>query len=367
MKKRFNLKGVLVGAIAMFAFIPAVFAEEIKEINLTVEPPKAGDKVKYLEKTCKALRPAYHDTITDQDVPAGETTYNCNSISPEPKITVETKGIEQQAFNDGTKYAMWTKIMPSQLTVSYPNRDDYETDEEFNQAYNIYNNEMYHQIHYTKDELNAITFEAGKDYILEILLFATDASSTIAEDVVVKVNGKTTDVEIIGAEGDSPDTTVYVKLTAVKQENKVDEEETKKVDEENKLTYKTLDGAKQEYDVNSEDRLTFRFDIAYSTFKASGKVFMDGVEVDKANYETKEGSTIVIFTKAYTDTLKAGNHTIKVTTDEGEVTAEFTVKKSEKETNPPTADSAILYIVLAVMSIGAVTLLIKNRRKIFNY
>ena len=94
---------------------------------------------------------------------------------------------------------------------------------------------------------------------------------------------------------------------------------------------------------------------------------MDGVEVDKANYETKEGSTIVVFTKAYTDTLKAGNHAVKVTTDEGEATAEFTVKKSEKETNPPTVDSAITYIVFAVMSIAAATILVIKRKKIFNY
>ena len=94
---------------------------------------------------------------------------------------------------------------------------------------------------------------------------------------------------------------------------------------------------------------------------------MDGVEVDKANYETKEGSTIVAFTKEYTDTLKAGTHTIKVTTSEGEATAEFTVKKSEKEANPKTADSVIPYLIFAVISIGAVAVLVKNRRKIFNY
>ena len=155
----------------------------------------------------------------------------------------------------------------------------------------------------------------------------------------------------------------------------IDSDEEKKLEEESKSeestktadkkAYKTLDGEKQEYNLKSSDRLTFRFDIDYAEFVASGKVYVDDVLIDSSNYETKEGSTIVVFTKDYTDHLKVGNHTIKVVTDKGEATAEFTIKKSEK--NPGTGDNAIKYIVLTILAVAAAVVVTVKRKKIFNY
>lgn len=124
-------------------------------------------------------------------------------------------------------------------------------------------------------------------------------------------------------------------------------------------TYEVLNGANQQYDVTSTDKLTFRFGIDYSLFLASGKVYMDGNLVDTSNYETKEGSTIVIFTKAYTDLLKAGNHTMKITTANGEVTTDFTISETVK--NPTTSDNIIIYVLILIISV--LTLVGANFRK----
>lgn len=107
--------------------------------------------------------------------------------------------------------------------------------------------------------------------------------------------------------------------------------------------------------------------MAYSEFQTSGKVYMDGILIDSSSYETKEGSTIILFTKTYTDLLKTGNHTIKVTTDNGEATTEFTVKKSEKEENPKTGDMVIKYMIFTVISITLAILLTIKRKKIFKF
>ena len=99
----------------------------------------------------------------------------------------------------------------------------------------------------------------------------------------------------------------------------------------------------------SINREKFRFDIPLATFKKSGKVFMDGKEVDPKNYDLEEGSTIVIFTKAFTDELKAGNHTVKITTDEGEAETTFNVTKSVA--NPKTADNLVIYGFLIIVAL----------------
>ena len=136
--------------------------------------------------------------------------------------------------------------------------------------------------------------------------------------------------------------------------------------------YKVLDGDKQTYKTSSDENLTFRFNIEYAEFKESGKVYMDNELVDPENYSTKEGSTYVIFTKAYTKKLKAGEHTMKVATANGEATASFTIEaasvaSSKKATtsNPQTGDNVILYVSTLLVSLIGFAL-VNVKRKLFN-
>lgn len=125
--------------------------------------------------------------------------------------------------------------------------------------------------------------------------------------------------------------------------------------------YKVLDGAKQKFDVSSKKALTFRFDIDFDTFKRSGKVYMDGKLVDAKNYTTKSGSTIVTFNDNYTNTLSQDNHTLKVTTDEGEATTTFTITDSVN--NPNTGDNILMYVGLLSISVGSILVGLKLRKR----
>ncbi|MBR3323491.1 hypothetical protein IKG16_01225 [Candidatus Saccharibacteria bacterium] len=102
---------------------------------------------------------------------------------------------------------------------------------------------------------------------------------------------------------------------------------------ESTTTYATLEGGDQTFYTASDSNLTFRFNIDYNEFQESGEVYMDGEIVNSTNYTTKSGSTIITFTDSYTNSLSAGNHTLRVVTANGEASTTFTLKKSA---NPKT-------------------------------
>lgn len=128
--------------------------------------------------------------------------------------------------------------------------------------------------------------------------------------------------------------------------------------------YKVLDGAKQKYDLASKKALSFRFDIPFETFKRSGKVYMDGKLVNAKNYRSTSGSTIITFNDDYTRTLSQGNHTLRVTTDDGEGTTTFTITDSIN--NPNTIDNISMYIGLFMMSVLSIGTILSLRKKVNN-
>lgn len=123
--------------------------------------------------------------------------------------------------------------------------------------------------------------------------------------------------------------------------------------------YKVLDGANQIISANKE--LTFRFNIEFAKFKAEGKVYVDGKLVDPSNYTAKEGSTVITFNADYVKKLAANEHTLKVTTNDGEVETKFTITN-----NPQTGDSIIFYISLLGLSIVGLSVAGLYIKKLFN-
>ena len=131
-----------------------------------------------------------------------------------------------------------------------------------------------------------------------------------------------------------------------------------------KIVYEVTDGANQKYVITKNNEAKFRINADYSLF--DGKVYVDGVLVDSENYTSESGSTIITFKKEYVDTLSAGEHTLKVTfNDGGEATTTFTVANVTSEIdNPKTGDNIALYIVTGVLSmIGLAGAGIFYRRK----
>ena len=132
-------------------------------------------------------------------------------------------------------------------------------------------------------------------------------------------------------------------------------------------TYEVTEGVNQKYTLNQDDTATFRIDADYSLFENGGVVYVDDNLVDKDNYTSKSGSTIIAFTKEYLNTLSTGNHTLKVVFNNGG-TAEATFTVLEKAaTNPKTGDNIINYISILGLSIIAISIVgIYLRKKRFN-
>lgn len=84
-------------------------------------------------------------------------------------------------------------------------------------------------------------------------------------------------------------------------------------------------------------------------------MYIDGNLVDKNNYTSESGSTIITLKLSYLNKLSVGEHTLKVAFKDGaEVETKFTIKKvkvPEATTNPKTFDNITVYIALAIISV----------------
>ncbi|MCM1102063.1 MAG: Ig-like domain-containing protein [Clostridium sp.] len=96
-----------------------------------------------------------------------------------------------------------------------------------------------------------------------------------------------------------------------------------------KRFYVVTGGAGAIWEKGSAEGLTFTADGAYKLFLS---VEIDGKTVDKANYDTKEGSTIVTLKQKYMTTLSDGTHTLRILfTDGKEASTQFTVQEESEE------------------------------------
>ena len=154
-----------------------------------------------------------------------------------------------------------------------------------------------------------------------------------------------------------------------------------------KIVYEVIEGAEKTYTITEDTEASFRINADYSLFNK--KVYVDNILVDDANYTSESGSTIIIFNKAYVDTLSVGEHTLRVAfSDGGEATTTFTIAKKAEEnnnnennnntpsqtenedkkdnsSNPKTGDNVMLYVAIASISIiglGATTIVAKKKK-----
>ena len=159
--------------------------------------------------------------------------------------------------------------------------------------------------------------------------------------------------------------------------------------EDHDKEYICIEGANQDFNKENQDegnKLSFKYNIDYDTFVREGKVFVDNVEVSRDRYRIDRGSTIITFNDDYTQELSLGEHTINVTTDEGNVEVNFSVSnveaheeeengnEEENEENnkgkvilPNTGDNIILWISILAVSlivvVGIIVYLKKNKEK----
>ena len=81
----------------------------------------------------------------------------------------------------------------------------------------------------------------------------------------------------------------------------------------------------------------FEFSVDYDKFLAEGTVYLDGNELNKDQYTSRQGSTIIELAKDILDTLSVGIHTLGIQVSDGYVEAAFEIAEEEiKEVEPST-------------------------------
>ena len=95
--------------------------------------------------------------------------------------------------------------------------------------------------------------------------------------------------------------------------------------------YQIIDGANGKHTIGKDGTLTFRSNAPFSEFVA---VLVDGVKVDRSNYDVSEGSTIVRLQQSFLDTLSKGSHTIAIQSIGGTATTNFSVAEKPTPSTP---------------------------------
>ena len=259
--------------------------EQIKNINLIVSSPVAGEEVKKIKKTDEFGTYDWHDK--------------------EPSIILE----------DNAEYT----IAGTYYISSYPSIKPDGYDEPF---YGV--------------------FEENKEYYIELYLIPKDGYE-FASTLDVKLNGATS--YEVSKYNSANNFIVYLTAKA-----------------ENNQDYKVLEGQNQTVNTKKTDEITFRVNIEYDSFVKTGRVYVDGVLVDKSNYTSKEGSTVITFNKKFTSSLSAGDHSLKVAVNNGSAITNFTITKDTS--SPQTGDNIMIYIiVLLAAGVGLGTTLILRKKK----
>ena len=123
---------------------------------------------------------------------------------------------------------------------------------------------------------------------------------------------------------------------------------------------------------NSSTNLSTDFVVKfeYNLFENGGKVYVDDKLVDSKYYTSKEGSTIITFTREYMDNLDLGPHTLRVEfKDGGDASCVFRVavlkyKAGQKTYNPITYDNIVTFImVLSLSLLGILIIGLETKRR----
>lgn len=94
--------------------------------------------------------------------------------------------------------------------------------------------------------------------------------------------------------------------------------------------YRIIDGANSSWTQNTDGTVVIRGDGEFNRFHA---VKVDGKVIDPANYEAKEGSTIITLKAEYLKTLATGSHTFAIVWNNGIAGTNFTVAANTSGNN----------------------------------
>jgi len=159
---------------------------------------------------------------------------------------------------------------------------------------------------------------------------------------------------------DLEETVGEVKI-AVTSDNFEDSVITVRLLSQEPVEYKITKGDGGKWYKNSKKDLSFTVNGDYKKFTS---VEVDGKALDKSNYDTKSGSTILTLENAYLKKLTTGKHTIKVWYTDGVASGTFNVRPASEI--PETGDSNAVFLwggALALSCVGLLAVVTVIRRK----
>ena len=202
-------------------------------------------------------------------------------------------------------------------------------------------------------------FEAGKTYHYGVYVTTIYGDRYVfGPDTKLKINGEFVNYKRYeGDESDGPDDTMWV-ITDLTMTPQATGETTE---------YKVIEGANSSWIQNSDETLTFRINGDLSKFVG---IKVDDEWVDKENYTTASGSTVVTLKNEYLKTLSVGEHKITFVYTDSEASTNFEVKESgkiyEKSSIPKTGDTSnilVWYSLFAVSALIVFGIIVRNKKK----
>ena len=106
--------------------------------------------------------------------------------------------------------------------------------------------------------------------------------------------------------------------------------------------------------MQNADSAKFRSDADYSKFLY---VEVDGKKLDKNDYDSYSGSTVIVLKASFIKKLALGVHTLKIVSSDGYAATKFTIKAL-----PPTGDTTPVAL-LGLLLVGAICLAVLTIRK----
>ncbi len=202
-------------------------------------------------------------------------------------------------------------------------------------------------------------FEAGKTYHYGVYVTTIYGDRYVfGPDTKLKINGEFVNYKRYeGDTSDGSDGTMWVitDLTMTPQASGTVSD------------YKIIEGANSSWVQNADKTLTFRINGDFSKFVG---IKVDDEWVDKENYTTASGSTIVTLKNEYLKTLSDGEHKITFVYTDGEVSTNFEVKETGKiygnSDNPKTGDNSNILIWTSLFAANALAMLgiiVYNKKK----
>ena len=105
------------------------------------------------------------------------------------------------------------------------------------------------------------------------------------------------------------------------------------------IVYTVTEGGGAEYTQKSGKGVTYKIvrtpgnELAYQKYRSTA---VDGKTVSEGNLDTKSGSLILTMKSAYLDTLGEGEHSVKVSFEDGSAETTLRIKAAPKPTEEPT-------------------------------